>query len=239
MSKELKKDWLPKLQAQGLSAGTQRGVPAENQNCFGGQPVKSHIAGAPIRAGVASPLRVATGGEASWCSTALAAARPPESTARVQWWITRRPRAPIGVSDRTKSLTHFGQFFMANTQALLGSDNCPIWIGIGVRLFSESVSAFAGIRSLQHHSCLRRSVAVIFRSIRGRNSQTPFTLNLTRQRPVAETNERNTDVKRRSRVAHPRRSTATGHRRNQASQARGGQGTESNSRLRFGNASRR
>ena len=39
--------------------------------------MKSHISGAPIRAGVASPLRVATGGEASWGSRALAAARPP------------------------------------------------------------------------------------------------------------------------------------------------------------------
>ena len=36
---------------------------------------------------------------------------------------------------------------MANTRASLRSDNCPIWIGIGVRLFSESVSAFAGIRT--------------------------------------------------------------------------------------------
>ena len=36
---------------------------------------------------------------------------------------------------------------MANTRASLRSDYCPIWIGIGVRLFSESVSAFAGIRS--------------------------------------------------------------------------------------------
>ena len=36
---------------------------------------------------------------------------------------------------------------MANTRASLRSDYCPIWIGIGVRLFSESVSAFAGIRT--------------------------------------------------------------------------------------------
>jgi hypothetical protein len=34
-------------------------------------------AGAPIRTGEASPLRVATGGEASLDSEALAAARPP------------------------------------------------------------------------------------------------------------------------------------------------------------------
>jgi len=35
------------------------------------------ITGAPIRTGEASPLRVATGGEASLGSKALAAARPP------------------------------------------------------------------------------------------------------------------------------------------------------------------
>ncbi|MBI1748314.1 MAG: hypothetical protein HYR55_17295 [Acidobacteria bacterium] len=39
--------------------------------------MKSNITGAPIRAGQASPLRVATGGDASWCSKALAAARLP------------------------------------------------------------------------------------------------------------------------------------------------------------------
>ncbi|MBI1748315.1 MAG: hypothetical protein HYR55_17300 [Acidobacteria bacterium] len=36
---------------------------------------------------------------------------------------------------------------MSNTRASLRSENCPIWIGIPVRLFSESVSAFVGIRT--------------------------------------------------------------------------------------------
>ena len=53
----------------------------------------------------------------------------------------------MGILAKAKSLTHFGQFFMANTRASLRSENCPIWIGMSVRLFSESVSAFAGIRN--------------------------------------------------------------------------------------------
>jgi|GEM_PF-1810305 len=35
---------------------------------------------------------------------------------------------------------------MAKPQASLRSDNCPIWIGMGVRQFSESVSDFIRIR---------------------------------------------------------------------------------------------
>ena len=33
--------------------------------------------GAPIRVGWARPLRVATSGDANWCSSVIAAARPP------------------------------------------------------------------------------------------------------------------------------------------------------------------
>jgi YD repeat-containing protein len=48
-------------------------------------------------------------------------------------------------------LTHFGHFFMTKPRVSLRSENCPIWIGIGVRLFSESVSAFVGIRSVPEY----------------------------------------------------------------------------------------
>ena len=55
--------------------------------------MKSHISGAPIRAGVASPLRVATGGDASWSSEAVAAARPP---ARINGASTVNNSSPKG-----------------------------------------------------------------------------------------------------------------------------------------------
>lgn len=44
------------------------------------------ISGAPICAGEASPLRVATGGNANWSSKSVAAARPP---AQIHGAITR------------------------------------------------------------------------------------------------------------------------------------------------------
>jgi hypothetical protein len=44
------------------------------------------ISGAPICAGEASPLRVATGGNANWSSKSVAAARPP---AQINGAITR------------------------------------------------------------------------------------------------------------------------------------------------------
>ena len=59
--------------------------------------MKLDITGAPIRAGVASPLRVATGGEASWGSTALAAARPP---ARIDGASTVNNPSPKGSDGR-------------------------------------------------------------------------------------------------------------------------------------------
>ena len=59
--------------------------------------MKSPIAGAPIRAGGASPLRVATGGDASWDSEALAAARPP---ARIHGASTVHNSSPKGSDGR-------------------------------------------------------------------------------------------------------------------------------------------
>ena len=56
--------------------------------------MKSQIAGAPIRAGGASPLRVATGGDASWSSEAVAAARPP---ARIDGAGTVNNSSPKGL----------------------------------------------------------------------------------------------------------------------------------------------
>ena len=50
------------------------------------EAMTSWISGAPIRAGEASPLRVATGGNANWSSKSVAAARPP---AQINGAITR------------------------------------------------------------------------------------------------------------------------------------------------------
>ena len=59
--------------------------------------MKSQIAGAPIRAGGASPLRVATGGDASFGSEAVAAARPP---ARIHDASTVNNSSPKGSAWR-------------------------------------------------------------------------------------------------------------------------------------------
>ena len=59
--------------------------------------MKSQIAGAPIRAGGASPLRVATGGDASFGSEAVAAARPP---ARIDGASTVNNSSPKGSAWR-------------------------------------------------------------------------------------------------------------------------------------------
>ena len=56
--------------------------------------MKSQIAGAPIRAGGASPLRVATSGDASRSSEAVAAARPP---ARINGASTVNNSSPKGL----------------------------------------------------------------------------------------------------------------------------------------------
>ena len=109
----------------------------------------SRISGAPICAGEASPLRVATGGSANW-SSGVRSRRSPARANR------RRDSVSRGLEDASllqssenhgKKLTHIGHLFMTNTRASLRSDNCPISIGMGVRFGLEQVSAFVGIRS--------------------------------------------------------------------------------------------
>ena len=58
----------------------------------------------------------------------------------------------------SKALTHFGHFFMSSRRASLRSENCPKWIGTGVRQLLESVSDFIGIRTCSHgeQPCLCR-----------------------------------------------------------------------------------
>ena len=73
--------------------------------------MKSPIAGAPIRTGEASPLRVATGGDASWSSEAVAAARPP---ARINGASTVNNSSPKGLrppSAHSKNLDSFRTVF--------------------------------------------------------------------------------------------------------------------------------
>ena len=112
----------------------------------------SKIKGAPICAGEASPLRVATGGNANWSSESVAAARPPAQIhGAISSLVLRKSRrpagAPNGAQNRNLSLTHIGHFFITNPRASLRSDNCPISIGMSVRFELEQVSAFVGIRT--------------------------------------------------------------------------------------------
>ena len=63
----------PRLHLLGdLAAGQWKRAPA----------TRTVILGAPIRTGRASPLRVATGGNANWSSESVAAARRPERMGR-------------------------------------------------------------------------------------------------------------------------------------------------------------
>ena len=80
-------------------------------------------------AGEASPLRAATGGEAS---KRLESSSPPLAR--------RHPSAA------REGLTHFGHFSMTETIASLRSDDCPNRIGLPVRILSDYVSEFIGIR---------------------------------------------------------------------------------------------
>ena len=109
----------------------------------------SMISGAPICTGEASPLRVATGGDANWRFGVRLRRSPARANARRD----NRSGSPGEASllrsseKQSKHLTHIGHLFMTNPRASLRSDSCPISIGIGVRLGLEQVSAFAGIRT--------------------------------------------------------------------------------------------
>jgi hypothetical protein len=108
------------------------------------------VNGAPICAGGASPLRVATGGNANWSS----GVRSRRSPARANKRRDNVPGNPGEASllrsseNCSKNLIHIGHLFMTNPRASLRSDNCPISIGMSVRFELEQVSAFVGIRIL-------------------------------------------------------------------------------------------
>ena len=127
----------------------------------------SSITGAPICAGGASPLRVATGGSANWSS----GVRPRRSPARAN----RRRDNVLGASadaslfqsseNHGENLTHSGHLFMTKPRASLRSDNCPISIGIRVRFELEQVSAFAGIRTESQKGYFGYGAGLLFGSI--------------------------------------------------------------------------
>src|ERR1035438_4612535 len=107
------------------------------------------VNGAPICAGGASPLRVATGGNANW-SSGVRSRRPPARANKRRDNVPGNPgQASLLRSSEncSKNLIHIGHLFMTNPRASLRSDNCPISIGMSVRFELEQVSAFAGIRS--------------------------------------------------------------------------------------------
>ena len=112
--------------------------------------MNSKIRGAPIDAGGASPLRVATGGDANWRFEVRLRRSPARAneTARQPLWWSGEASLFQSSENRGENLTHIGHFFMTEPRASLRSDNCPISIGIGVRFGSEQVSAFVGIRRL-------------------------------------------------------------------------------------------
>src|ERR1035438_3106036 len=107
------------------------------------------ISGAPICAGGASPLRVATGGSANWSSGVRSRRSPARANRRRDSVLRGLEDASLFQSSENhgEPLTHIGHLFMTNPRASLRSDNCPISIGMGVRFGLEQVSAFVGIRS--------------------------------------------------------------------------------------------
>jgi hypothetical protein len=110
----------------------------------------SEISGAPICAGEASPLRVATGGSANWSSEVRSRRSPARAneTARQRLWCSGEASLFQSSENHGENLTHIGHFFMTEPRASLRSDNCPISIGMSVRFQLERVSAFVGIRIL-------------------------------------------------------------------------------------------
>ena len=110
----------------------------------------SRISGAPICAGGASPLRVATGGSANWSSGVRSRRSPARANRRRDSVLRGLEDASLFQSSENhgEPLTHIGHLFMTNPRASLRSDNCPISIGMGVRFGLEQVSAFVGIRRL-------------------------------------------------------------------------------------------
>ena len=108
----------------------------------------SRISGAPICAGGASPLRVATGGSANWSSGVRSRRSPARANRRRDSVLRGLEDASLFQSSENhgEPLTHIGHLFMTNPRASLRSDNCPISIGMGVRFGLEQVSAFVGIR---------------------------------------------------------------------------------------------
>jgi len=72
-----------------------------------------------------------------------------------------RPKGSEGTLAHDENLDSFRTpFYEYPNRASLRSENCPIWIGIGVRITSESVSAFVGIRTFlePYHFCLDSGV---------------------------------------------------------------------------------
>ena len=109
----------------------------------------SMIRGAPICTGGASPLRVATGGDANWRFGVRLRRSPARANARRDDVSgSREDASPLrGAEKRSANLTHIGHLFTVDPRASLRSDNCPISIGMGVRFGLEQMSAFVGIRN--------------------------------------------------------------------------------------------
>ena len=114
----------------------------------------SSILSAPIRAGGASPLRVATGGNASSGSKARCRRSPARTNRRRDercgWPQEPSPlRGFEGFATGRAALTYIGHLFMTKPRASLRSETCPISIGIGVRYGLEQVSELIGMRTRQ------------------------------------------------------------------------------------------
>ena len=116
-------------------------------NAFG--MITSRLKDAPICAGGASPLRVATGGNANW-SSGVRSRHSPARANRRRDNVSGDPGEASLLRSSEKhdeNLTHIGHLFMTKPRASLRSDNCPISFGMSARFELEQVSAFVGIRS--------------------------------------------------------------------------------------------